>query len=37
MSPRYSRKESIENVVAQENAPIELAKNSDDIATEKDS
>lgn len=37
MSPRYNRKRSIENVVAQENASIELAKNSNDIATAKDS
>uniref|UniRef100_A0A0R3RYS7 RING-type E3 ubiquitin transferase n=1 Tax=Elaeophora elaphi TaxID=1147741 RepID=A0A0R3RYS7_9BILA len=36
-SPRYNRKGSIDNVVAQENAPIELVKNSDDIATEKNS
>ncbi|VDP15747.1 unnamed protein product [Onchocerca flexuosa] len=35
MSPQYNRKKSIENLVAQENAPIELAKNSNDIATAK--
>ncbi|EFO18851.1 hypothetical protein LOAG_09645, partial [Loa loa] len=36
MSPRHNRKGSIKNV-AQENAPNELAKNSDDVATAKDS
>ncbi|VDK79293.1 unnamed protein product [Onchocerca ochengi] len=36
MSPQYNRKKSIENPTAQENAPIELAKNSNDIAAAQD-
>ncbi|EJW87059.1 hypothetical protein WUBG_02028 [Wuchereria bancrofti] len=37
MSPRHNRKESIKNVAVQENPPNELAQNSDNIATAKDS